>query len=282
MSIRTAAYYLFISITVSVFYQCKTTKTTMETASSHISVKDFEVDEIGNIYTVSKDNQITKYDITNNRNYHYDNYSSGELAALDVTNPHKIMLFYKDFQQIIILDNTLSVISEIQLSPQWLITAAGYANDGNIWLFDSSTIRFLKINNKGEIVNESFIAKEIANDTISNSKIYDRDNYMYVILGNRKLALYDNQTYFIRTLNLESVAKPSIINNIIYYFSPQRNSIMAFNLKYNEINVIYDFTKNAIKATMAILNTDKIYFYTQQKISGYPQIGQIYIINIKK
>ena len=281
MNTRLFTYMLLITALFTGTWHCKTPNTAFNTAK-HSRIKDFEVDELGNIYTVDKDNQLTKYDVSGNIKYHYTNYTTGDLSAVDVTNPHKIMLFYKDFQQIIILDNTLSEMSNIRLSPQWLIIAAGYANDGNFWLFDITTMKFLKIDNKGNVINESLTAKEITSDSISGSKVYDRDNYMYVVLRDKKIMLYDNRTYFIRALDLGSVAKPVIIKGIIYYFSPKANSIMAYNLKYNENYTVFDFDKENIKADMAILQQDKIYFSANDKEYNYPKKGGIYIINIKK
>ena len=281
MNIKFFTYILLITAILVGTWHCKTPNH-IHNKIKYPLVKDFDVDDLGNIYTVDNENQITKYDVTSNTEYHYTNYTSGDLAALDVTNPHKIMLFYKDFQQIIIVDNTLSEISKIQLSQHGLIIAAGYANDGNIWILDVTTLKFLKIDNKGNIINESFVAKEITSDSISGNKIYDHDNYMYVVLQDKKLLLYDNRTYFIRALELGSIAKPVIINDIIYYFSPKANSIMAYNLKYNESYTVFDFNKENIKADMAIIRPDKIYFTAGDKNYGYPETGQIYIINIKK
>src|SRR5438552_190098 len=87
---------------------------------SYISVSDvrplviksrydyFTADNLGNFYTVRED-ELIKY-LPNGKMFaRYSNLKLGSISAIDVTNPLKILLYYRDFQQIIFLDNQLSV-----------------------------------------------------------------------------------------------------------------------------------------------------------------------------
>src|SRR5688572_3667151 len=70
----------------------------------------FEADNFGNIYTV-KNEELCKYLPNGKRHARYSNLRYGNITSLDVSNPLKILLYYRDFQQIIFLDNQLSVNS---------------------------------------------------------------------------------------------------------------------------------------------------------------------------
>ena len=66
------------------------------------------IDDIGNVYYV-KDNTLfkkSKMEILN-----YTNVSLGNISMVDIRNPFKILVFYKNFNSLIILDNKLNELS---------------------------------------------------------------------------------------------------------------------------------------------------------------------------
>ncbi|MGZ4100177.1 MAG: hypothetical protein ACXVNM_14925, partial [Bacteroidia bacterium] len=71
----------------------------------------FTTDNIGNVYTV-KDDELVKYLPTGKFFLRYSNLKLGNITTVDATNPLKLVLYYRDFQQIVFLDNQLSLNSE--------------------------------------------------------------------------------------------------------------------------------------------------------------------------
>ena len=101
--------------------------------------------------TVSKiigiDNFGTEYYVNNNIFYkktpdaiiNYSNVQLGNLTTVNTYNPLKIVLFYQDFNTVIILDNRLAEVFKIDFNttqPYRNISHVSVGNDNTIWVFN--------------------------------------------------------------------------------------------------------------------------------------------------
>ena len=66
-------------------------------------------DQFGYYYEIS-DTQIKKYTEKGEVYRTYSNNVLGVIAHVDVSNPYKILVYFRDFTKILILDNFLSLI----------------------------------------------------------------------------------------------------------------------------------------------------------------------------
>jgi len=64
-------------------------------------------DHLGQFYMFD-DKQITKYDQKGNRVCSYSNNQLGSISHADVSDPLRIMLFYRDFNKLVFLDKNLA------------------------------------------------------------------------------------------------------------------------------------------------------------------------------
>lgn len=96
---------------------------------------------------VGTDNFDVKYYINNNIFYkknesntiNFSNVQLGEITSADIYNPLKMVLFYKDFNTVIILDNRLADIFKIDFNvrqPYRNVTHVSIGNDNTIWTFN--------------------------------------------------------------------------------------------------------------------------------------------------
>jgi hypothetical protein len=72
----------------------------------------------------------------------YRNVSLGEIYKADLQNPLQIVLFYRKFNSVILLDNQLNETSRINFSdlPQPIIAeAVGLASQNRLWVYDISS-----------------------------------------------------------------------------------------------------------------------------------------------
>ena len=113
-----------------------------------------EIDQYGYLYIIDQDNLI-KYDSEGHTLYHYSNKLLGNIDQIDISNPLRPLLFYKDQGLIIVLDNTLSQQKEpISLNELGLYQTSCIANsnfDNGIWLYDIDVNEIIKINHLSEV-----------------------------------------------------------------------------------------------------------------------------------
>lgn len=96
-------------------------------------------DGIGNIYYI--DNNIL-FKKTKNKLWQYKNVSLSKITKVDFQNQLKIMLYYENFNTIILLDNQLSETQKINLSENEipiLTSATGIASQNRLWIYNSLT-----------------------------------------------------------------------------------------------------------------------------------------------
>ena len=65
----------------------------------------------------------------------YRNYALGNITSFDVLNPFEIVLFYRDFNTIVLLDNFLNEIQIIPFSENILFANKSIAN--KLWIYNS-------------------------------------------------------------------------------------------------------------------------------------------------
>ncbi len=96
-------------------------------------------DGVGNLYYINKNILFKK---TENELWQYKNISLGKITKIDFQNQLKIMLYYENFNTIIILDNQLSETQKINFSEietPILVSAAGIASQNRLWIYNSLT-----------------------------------------------------------------------------------------------------------------------------------------------
>ena len=94
---------------------------------------------MGNLYYL-KDNVF--YSKNRKESWQYKNVSLGKPTKIDIQNPLKIMLFYENFNTVIILDNQLNETQKINFSENdvpIVASAAGNASQNRLWIYNSLT-----------------------------------------------------------------------------------------------------------------------------------------------
>lgn len=107
--------------------------------SKSVNERYIGTDAFGGVYTIA-DNEFRKQ--KDGIVLKYKNLSFGEIFTADIQNPLQIVLFYKKFNSVVLLDNQLNEISRINFSriPQPLIAeAASLASQNRLWIFDITT-----------------------------------------------------------------------------------------------------------------------------------------------
>lgn len=95
------------------------------------------VDDFNALYYI-KDNTIFKKNETNS--YQFSALQLGTIASVDIVNPLKISVFYRDSNTVIILDNTLNEITRIDFSgieDFRNISHARTGGDRQLWIFNT-------------------------------------------------------------------------------------------------------------------------------------------------
>ncbi len=100
------------------------------------------------------------YKQTKTEKWEYKNLPFGKIHSIDFINPLKIVLFYKDFNSVVLLDNQLSEITRINFSDYTIVAqTCSVASQNRLWIYDSLTNNLLLLdylNKKATPLNQPF------------------------------------------------------------------------------------------------------------------------------
>jgi hypothetical protein len=117
----------------------------------------------------------------------------GRLYALDVSNPLRIMLYYKDFLTLQILDRFLNIRTTLDLRQSGILQCPAIAQsfDNNIWVFDDMENRVKKLDESGRVLLESPDFRVVFDEPPQIIKLEDFNKYLYAYDPQAGLVLLD-------------------------------------------------------------------------------------------
>lgn len=205
-------------------------------------VSDFTIDNLGNIYLVKSNNQIKKLnDKGDSIGIYNDIKRYGNISSIDATNPLKLIVFYKDFSTIAILDRFLNYRNRIDLRsqnmPQIKLVTNSY--DNNYWLYDELENKIKKIDDNGSVLLESADLRQALETVPSPVAMFDKDGQLYLYDSLVGLLIFDyygakkNTLQLLHLQDIQVIDKNTItgrdLNHIILY-KPATLQWQSFNI----------------------------------------------------
>lgn len=148
-----------------------------------VNILDFTVDNLGNIYVLTKDNQLKKLSPNGDSLAVFNDVRRyGKIATIDATNPLKILVYYAEFTTIIELDRFLNMINVIDLRKQNILQAkaVGLAYDNNVWVYDQLDARLKRIADDGSLVDQSTDFRQLFDAAPDPAVIRDQGGLVYL------------------------------------------------------------------------------------------------------
>ena len=265
--------YLFILFGFCFFY-ISSIKAQEDSLFSYIKkinlpVSSFTVDNIGELYIITTDNQLKKYNEKGDSVGVFNQVTQyGKLAYVDAQNPWKAILFYQNFSTIVLLDKYLNVLTAINLSKQniFRVQAVTTSYDNNIWLFDEQDNTLKKMDDNGNILSQTVDFRLLFNPAPDPKKIIDRDGFVYLYDPENGVYIFDYYGSFKSKLTFLHWTDIEVIGKSIYGFDKE-------NL-YKYTPPLPDYTTYKLPPelqnnTSVKLNNHKIYILKNNQLTVY-------------
>ncbi|WP_018630435.1 hypothetical protein [Niabella aurantiaca] len=152
------------------------------------------VDNLESIYLLSTNNQLKKLDEKGDSVAVYNNVKKlGTASMLDVSNPLRVLLYYRNFATLVMLDRLLTPVNIIDLRQQQIFNAnaVGLSYDGKIWLYDNMEGVLKKIDDKGNILSKTPDFRQLFNAPPAPQQIIDRNKLIYLYDTARGIYTFD-------------------------------------------------------------------------------------------
>lgn len=158
-------------------------------------IADFTVDNLNNIYIISSKNQVKKLNADGDSIAIYNDVKKfGQLSYVDVSNPLKTLIYYRDFATIVVLDRFLNIRNTIDLRKQniFSVKAISQSYDNKIWLYDEQDNKLKKIDEDGKLLLETPDFRQLFIERApAPQRIFDHDRYVYLYDEDQGVFVFD-------------------------------------------------------------------------------------------
>ncbi len=198
----------------------------------------FTTDNLDNIYLIDKNNNQLKK-INNDGDsvaVFNDIRQYGKLSSINASNPLKILLFYKNFSTIAVMDRFLSARNVINFRKKNIITVntAAPSYDNNIWLFDEGDARLKKAGEDGTTIMETVDFRTLFDTIPSPEEIADCNGFVYLYDPNAGFYIFDYYGSFKSRIPFLHWHHTGVTGNTIYGFGENclyEYQLGSFNLR---------------------------------------------------
>ncbi len=230
---------------------------------------DFSVDNLENIYLLNATNQLKKVNSNGDSLAVFNDVKRfGTVSQIDVTNPLKILLYYKNFATIVVLDRFLNIRNTINLRKQNIFSVNSIATsyDNNIWLYDEQEYKLKKVDDDGKVILESNDFRMLFDSVPSATQITDQNNFVYLYDTAKGFYSFDYYGSFKNRLPFLHWYSTAVSDKTIYGFS--NNKLLSYQQQSLNLKeyVLPGFAKNCIAIKAA---NNKLYLLKAEGINIY-------------
>ena len=236
---------LLIVLLVSSLTHCQYTNPVASQMSSEFIEADEYIGEDAFGYKYYTKNSVL-FKIKKTENFQYKNIALGKISKVDIQNSLKIILFYENFNSVIILDNQLNEIEKISFSENSkniIASATGISSYNSLWVFNSISQQiglydYSKKEYKNITVPISGVIKYYQTN-FNNFYWIDERNYCYScdifgkIIALGKVPDFDSVQL---TSNLSIIFKK---NDLLYYYALNSDKKTLINLEQKSYTSFY-------------------------------------------
>lgn len=180
---------------------------------------ELAVDNLGNLFVITPNGQLKKFGPGGDSIAVFNNLRKyGKLSSLDVSNPLKVLLYYKEFQTIVILDRFLGVRATLDLrrSGIFQVKCIAQSYDNNIWVFDEQESKIKKIGDDGRVIDQSTDFRMLFDSVPSPGWIIDQDKQLYLYDPGKGVYIFDYYGGFRKRIQLTGWTDFAVMNRSVF------------------------------------------------------------------
>lgn len=191
----------------------------------------FTTDNLQNIY-LYHGNSIKKYSSQGQVLYTYSEKSYGAITWVDVNDPMKVLIFYKDFPEIVIADNTLSQNGN-PFSPSDagypLTTLACISHDNGVWLYDAQNFQLIRLDVNLNVTQKTGNLAQAIGITLNPDYLMEYNNFVYLNDSAQGILVFDSYGTYYKTIPITGLNTFQVRGDDLFYVA--KNRLHIFHLK---------------------------------------------------
>jgi hypothetical protein len=240
-------------------------------------VIDFTIDNLDNIYILNSRNQVKKYNSNGDSVAVYNDVKKfGQASLIDVSNPLKILLYYRDFATVVMLDRFLNAVNTIDLRRQNILSAKaiGQSYDNKIWVYDEVENKLKKIDENGKLILETPDFRFLLGQAPVPLKIFDENKFVYIYDSVYGVYVFDYYGGLKHNIMIQKWQNLKLAGKFI--FGSKADSLYRYDIK----TYMYDEWKMPVQIlNSSVFNFSSSRLYALRKEKN-PVLNKIFIYSI--
>lgn len=191
----------------------------------------FTIDALDNIYLLSSTNQVKKLNANGDSVAVYNNVKRfGQATLIDVSNPLKVLIYYRDFATLVMLDRFLNQVNIIDLRKQNIFQAraVGQSFDNKVWVYDEVENKLKKVDEEGKLMQETPDFRQLFNSAPSPQKIFDQDKFVYLYDSAQAVFVFDYYGSLKNKILIENWKNFKVAGR--YIFGSKDNKLLRYDI----------------------------------------------------
>lgn len=192
----------------------------------------FTSDNICNSYLVNGE-ELVKYNaVIGKPQLKYSNKRFGKITNIDATNALKILLYYRDFQQLVFLDSQLSPNGDpISLEnlgyEQTDLVCTSFNN--SFWIYNKQANELVRFNENSQPIAKTGNLKQLLQADLRPDFMIEHNSYLYLNCPDIGIYVFDMYGTFNRIISIKGLSAFQVNENVIYYFRDHK--FCSYNTK---------------------------------------------------
>ena len=212
-----------------------------------IEAEKIRVDNLGYLYT-TKGTLLSKYDQNLNKISQYDFKANGEITDIDASDPFRLLVFYKNFNRIVFLDNYLAELRDPILLDDLFIystNAVCTSTQGSFRVYDNQNSSVNSYNKDLNVIQTGTNLYSLSGNQTA-IKIKESNNFVYVLFNSGEIVILDKFANFVKKTDWQDIKTFDCIDDKLYllinseiYLAHENYELI--NISDFEIDNIIDF-----------------------------------------
>jgi len=223
-------------------------------------------DNLGNLYVV-KDFVVSKYNPSGNLLFTYSDNFMGEISSISIGEGLKVLVYYRDNGQLVLLDNTMSrIASPVNLNFNNLgtTTLATTSVQNSFWFFDPIQGAIIRTTNTINVIFNSGNLSQLLNSPINPNFMVEYGNKLYLNDPEMGILVFDIFGTYLKTIPIKGLLKFQIAEKGLYFY--RNNHLFFYDFQnFNQIEIPLP-----VKSALQVLVSNKMLFIqTDNAVSGW-------------
>lgn len=179
-----------------------------------------EIDGFGNFYIITN-HEMMKYNSEGVLQKKFSIKKYGHIDYVDAMNPLKILVYYKDFQQVLFLDDQLtqtnSIVSLETLGYEQTELICSSANNG-FWIYNKQNNELIRFDADLKPMVHTGNLKRILAVDLKPNYMMEHNSFVYLNCPNEGILVFDMYGTFYKTIPIKNVKEFNVVNGDVFYY----------------------------------------------------------------